>query len=827
MEVRDTDDHRAEEDGLKVAVHERRLTPEELDRLLHEIEVPSSETDDQPEKTHKLEKIARDARSDLDPSKVYRLYYEEGLSQKNVARKLGVTEWSVRKVFRKHGLETRSIEGVHSDAEHNSVCRLYFEEGWTQKGIAEMLGLTEWSVRRILSSPRVEALEDPRLATLSDTSEMIELSRAGYEEAIRRNPELRLMRSFDKKHQDVDAYFDLKELLEEGEVDHVAFAHERGIYYGKVARWVQEVRQPTLLVTAFDCELRRLYEEIHGSLPSVEAEAIHEDRVEYEQRRIIREWAKSVDLEHLLRPDAIDSSPELLKRRPALTRISPGEAEDILEAYDSPIKTLAELVEYALEQSSRVSCLDLKEIDPWKLRALRETFLSVPEAVEWAAMELTGLNAFRVGFIDDKLYVWRPDPLFFNLMNIYRDLYFYFNDRNEIAQFISDVGTSLSDDGLGLRETVDHLEELITQMFPDAGNVMLANDKGRNYRILGEHLRLLLDITGLSPSQLEGQVFKITNSEMGHGGIQNPKYLEGEKLEVALARLTATILCDGHIQRKGGSVSYSESNTDRIGIFERGLRWFGDITFSRYWVEEDDIYICYISSVFGSLLQSIGLAAGDKTIQNPQLSEEFIEGLSWKALCAFIEDTLPEDGTVSPGRIRCSHSVALHPGDKITTYEMVPLVGETEIELIKSEGNRDEDALVDCWILPFGRLTNLTYSMNPEEASTAKSLYDAILANPSNFVLVEQYVLERLGIESSRTPVCVSFYPKSGRVSVSWQWAVYGDDAVRLAIIAPPNDVVKRNILASWLRRIPSRVEGIITELEGEGMKLNRWWVRE
>ncbi|MFW9864076.1 MAG: sigma factor-like helix-turn-helix DNA-binding protein, partial [Candidatus Thorarchaeota archaeon] len=807
---------------LRIAMRERRLTLEESGRLYREFD---AKTHNELRKTGlSVEKFIRKSCPEPDPSEVYRLYYEERLSQKNVAKKLGVTEWSVRKVFKKYGLETRSIEGVHSDVDHSSVCQLYFEEGWTQRDIAEMLGLTEWSVRRILSSPRVEALEDPLLATLSDTTEMIEFSRAEYLEAVRRNPELRLMRSFDRKHHDVLAYFDLKDLLAKGEVDHVEFARERGIYYGKVAKWAQDVKQPTMLAIAYDCELRRLYKEAHGSLPEVEPDIVHEDRVEYEQKRIIREWARTAHLERLLVPK---DAPEAIKDRPALTQISLDEVEGILESYTTPVETLTELVEFALRRSSRVSCIDLSEVESWKLRALRETFASVPEAVEWAAMEKVGGDPFRIGLVDDILYVWRPDSSFFNLMNIYRGLYFYFNDRNEIAQFILDIDTSLSSDNLGLRETVDHLEELIMQMFPDSEEVMLANDKGRDYRILGKHLHLLSDISGITPSQLESRVFKITNSEMGHGGIMNPKFLEGEELEIALARLAATILCDGHIQRKGGSVSYSESNTDRIDIFERDLGKFGDIELSRYWDKRDDLYSCYISSGFGTILKYIGLAAGDKTILNPQLRNEFIEGLSWKALCALIEDTIPEDGTVNPGRIRCSHSVALHAGDKTEKYGMTPLVGEAEIELIKSKGNRDDDALVDCWSLPFGRLTKLTLSRDSGIASVASNLHDVTMGNPSNFILAEQRALQRLDVESTRNPVNVSFYRKSGRVSVSWQWTVSGDDAVKLAILAPPNDVVKRGILRSWLKRIPARVKEIISDLEQKEIQFEYWWIKE
>ncbi|MFW9845310.1 MAG: hypothetical protein ACFFD6_01070 [Candidatus Thorarchaeota archaeon] len=803
MEVRDTEDYSQERDDLRIAIRERRLTAEEHDRLYHEIETDTTAPETGP-----------------NPFEVYRLYYEEGLSQKNVAKKLGFTEWAVRKVFRRYGFETRSIEAVHSNLDHNEVCELFFSEGWSQKRIAEKTGLSKWEVRRILSGPRVEALEDPRLATLNDASDMVEISRVQYEEMIRRNPELRLMRSFDEKHRDVLAYFDLRELLTKGAVDHIAFAHERVIYYGKVAKWAKGVSQPTLLVTAYDCELRRLYKEAHGSLPEVEPDVVHENREEYEQRRIIREWAKTTDLETLLQSD---TGIELERTRPALRRISLTEVEGILDGYDTPLETLAELVEYALGHPSRVTSLDLSEVESWKLSALRETFLSVPEAVELIVMERIRGDPFRVGLVDDMFYVWKPDSSLFNLMNIYSDLYFYFNDRSEIAWLFSAIGDSLSDGTSGLRVMVDNLEELVSEMFPETGKVTLVNDNGRDYRILGKHLHLLLDMAALSPSQLEGRISKVTNCHTGQGGIENPKLLVGEELEIALARLAASILCDGHIMKRNSAITYCESNLNRIRIFQRGLQQFGNVRLPFYWDKEDAVYTCYMSSVFGIILQQLGLKAGDKTVENPQLEPEFIEGLSWKALCAFIEDTLPEDGTVGPGTISCAHSMALHAGNKTASYGFTPLVGPHHIELIKSEGMREDD--LDGWRLQFGKLEHLRHSKDAEMRSAAKSLHAIAHGNPSNFLLAEYRILERIHVTAVKAPVSVSYYNKTGRVSVAWRWTVTGDDAIRLAIIAPPNDSEKRGILRNWLLCIPEEVSRIEDELTTQNIEFKRWWI--
>ncbi|MFW9887089.1 MAG: hypothetical protein ACFFER_02835 [Candidatus Thorarchaeota archaeon] len=207
------------------------------------------------------------------------------------------------------------------------------------------------------------------------------------------------------------------------------------------------------------------------------------------------------------------------------------------------------------------------------------------------------------------------------------------------------------------------------------------------------------------------------------------------------------------------------------------------------------------------------------------LNSEFIEGMSWKALCALIEDTQPEDGTVAPYRISCAHSMALNAGDKATEYGVMPLVNIPEIELIKSEGDLDED--LEAWRLQFGKLEKLTRSKSLDIALVARNLFDVSHANPSSFIFAEHRALERLEIKAVKGPISVNYYNKSGRISVAWKWTVTGDDAIKLAIIALPNDAAKKEILGNWPRSIPHEVGRILAELELKDLEPNHWWNKE
>jgi transposase-like protein len=76
---------------------------------------------------------------DIDAKMVHRLYFNEGHSQKDIAEKFGTSESTIRRIFVEHGWNPRfSVKWTEIDAEE--VYRLYFDEGLTQRAIADKLG---------------------------------------------------------------------------------------------------------------------------------------------------------------------------------------------------------------------------------------------------------------------------------------------------------------------------------------------------------------------------------------------------------------------------------------------------------------------------------------------------------------------------------------------------------------------------------------------------------------------------------------------------------------------------------------------------------------
>ncbi len=217
--------------------------------------------------------------------------------------------------------------------------------------------------------------------------------------------------------------------------------------------------------------------------------------------------------------------------------------------------------------------------------------------------------------------------------------------------------------------------------------------------------------------------------------------------------------------------------------------------------------------IIGIILQKMGLKPGNKTKHNPQLNREFLEAMTWEVACAFTADTIPEDGSVRAGRISCNHSIMLQFG-----------IGKDEIDLIKDHGKKEGPR----WRLPVGKLKKLRDSKDAKTAQAAKRLYQLVTDNPSNFIQDEKQIVESLRVRLSVSPVSVHYHRKSGNVTVSWRWTTAGEkEAMKLAIIAPPNDVRKRAILKKWLRDNTEDAERVFKELESQWLNVQRWWVDE
>ncbi len=101
---------------------------------------------------------------------VYRLYFKEGLSQIQVAKKLGVSLNTVQRVFKDNGWEARKRGYTDEDARH-----LYFDKGLTQKEVAQRIGIAPRTVIKIFRRNKWE----PRPLRKANEKEGVRLRKKG------------------------------------------------------------------------------------------------------------------------------------------------------------------------------------------------------------------------------------------------------------------------------------------------------------------------------------------------------------------------------------------------------------------------------------------------------------------------------------------------------------------------------------------------------------------------------------------------------------------------------------------------------------------------
>ena len=82
----------------------------------------------------------------LDYEEVRRLYFDEEIPLRELAQKLGTSRNAIATVFREHGWKARPAGGHEADMDHEEIRRLYFNEKMSQKDIAQELGVSRFAI---------------------------------------------------------------------------------------------------------------------------------------------------------------------------------------------------------------------------------------------------------------------------------------------------------------------------------------------------------------------------------------------------------------------------------------------------------------------------------------------------------------------------------------------------------------------------------------------------------------------------------------------------------------------------------------------------------
>jgi hypothetical protein len=597
---------------------------------------------------------------------------------------------------------------------------------------------------------------------------------------IVKHPDVKRGKRFEKMYGDCEIYFEVKDDWSKTR-EELSQIHDVG--HTRVGDW-RAGKEPTMI-----SNLRK-----------------------QEEERIIREWtASQSEIESIKPQTADDTSNPRRTDSGTVYKISSEVVHQSLEGIRESKSWKAREVAASIEKMYRnqrnerqhIYIADLRKDSGWNQTQLRDFEKYVQTNQRSLEKSLAAINPPegvqepRISMADGRLYVWTPKLRADELLNAYEKQFFYFQDSGGVARLVEDLRKQLRLEG-SLHKAHGHLNELIRQS--------IANDRGpplkaipfhvKGQRVEGRVLRFYLDAMGMALTDLEGRVTKIAGPN-GQAGIRNPRFPKGEDLEVSMARLTASIVSDGHL-RESGRITYLEKNLERIERVRQILTNFGDIKAEGGF--RKGVYEIHIPCQIGLALIEWGMTPGDKAIQNPGLSERILNA-SERVRSAYLEELIPEDGYFHPSTgFAWNRSHALHAGNKIVDSGFEQRISQDEVSLMQEFGKKSKD-MVRRKSISYGALKELETHEDHRFADAAKKLVQTIDETPNRLIRAECRIAESLGIQVTLLPDQVRYSLATGRVSVRWRASTTSvDDALRWADICPPNDIKKKQAVENLVR---------------------------
>jgi hypothetical protein len=463
---------------------------------------------------------------------------------------------------------------------------------------------------------------------------------------------------------------------------------------------------------------------------------------ETEEERIIREWMVSkssqenMSIEEAETRETITSNgitgiqrieSEVIKKSMDLIK----ECKDIASKEVSDV--ISQMIHESPESESRVIVADLRhsEIEDKMISDVEKVLKTHRREIHESLKEMIEAEDPRVGIIKGRLYVWTPDQTPNDLVNAWHDQYFYINNR-EAARLVNATALHL-DLGDSFKERLQNLNDLMTQMIENESSSDPIKIDEKRSRLVGEALHVQRDVLGIRNQDFEGLVTRVTGIN-GHGGILNPKFLEGAKLETWRAGLIGAALSDCHVRTDDSIVEYYEENLGRLNRFRESLKEIGDFTNEPTFHAQTSLYRLKLPNPYGKALNYWGVPSGDKAIKNPALPSDFRKW-SPETKCRYISEMTSEEASISSGRCSWPRSNVVKAGkEKADIYEFKSRITKKEIGLIKKAGRTRSGEFEGDKTIPYGAIEDLKNDNNPVVAKTAYQLERTIQRNRNKLI---------------------------------------------------------------------------------------------
>ena len=114
-------------------------------------------------------------------------------------------------------------------------------------------------------------------------------------------------------------------------------------------------------------------------------------------------------------------------------------------------------------------------------------------------------------------------------------------------------------------------------------------------------------------------------------------------------------------------------------------------------------------------------------------------------------------------------------------------------------------------------------SENVQQA--AQDLWKCVYDNRNRLIRDEIAVVRSLEVEYQAKPYAIRYHIRTGRVSVAWTAVPKGlRESIKLGMIAPPNDEIKRGIVKEIIRNHQQHVEDELRRFKDHGVEVDKWW---
>ncbi|TFH11653.1 MAG: hypothetical protein E4H14_00410 [Candidatus Thorarchaeota archaeon] len=676
---------------------------------------------------------------EIDTEEAHRLYYDEGLSQRKVAEVLGYSRDQIRRLFKTQGWEPRSVGGVEKEIDHQEVHRICVEEGRPKKEAAEILGCKSTRpITRILKENDWKTPLEVKMETEIDPDEV---HRLHYDEGWSLT---RIANRYGYESKDI-----IQKLFRERD-------------------WI-----PVGLA-----------------------------------RQTVYEFPSEIEEDHRIESGRISSVFEQLRKK---ENISPLDMAHCIEdmIFSSPSKSRVKWMEIQPEQDTKIT--EILEDRRLEVESALNELLDVSEDSNEKA---------RVGFVDGKLYVRKQDLSEYNWLNIYDNELFYLTSTEDKFRLVHETRARL---GLSTNTDLGNLIDQLSDRGDATGSGYSDIKETTDEHVRAETLHLLLDTTGKSLQDIQGKIHCIgkirSGAYEGKGGIRNPQFpTDPEAIDVMFSKFFGLGLSDGHIEKVYSQFVYAEIDPDRRGIVIEHSKDFGDVHY-----HENNEKQTQFASVFGRALRKRGFPAGDKCIQSIGLPEFIMHG-SPEVVFTYFRNLWPEDGCFSIeyhrniGYFTWDRSVVIKDPAKESEYGFESLVTDDHLELFEKYGTRVEEDLEngfkeEIYLTPT-ILEELTKSKNFDVSSLAKELNEIVLSNQSQLLNDEIETLRRAGVHANQRLLKLTYQIESSRVSISRRGKIYRKrDVMRTALQMLPDDIRKSAKVEEWMNFWPKLRREVEREL--------------